>query len=95
MLEDAKFEAADEAFARLQQTYFDWNEVRVTTVAELAEVLGSLPNPSAAATRIKRSLQALFEHRYSFDLDELRKANLGKTVTDMEAWHGRDDEVRD
>jgi hypothetical protein len=38
-LEDARIEQADEGFAKLQQTYFDWNEVRVTTVAELAEAL--------------------------------------------------------
>jgi endonuclease-3 len=43
-LEDARPEAADEAFARLQQTFFDWNEVRVTTVTELAETLSPLPN---------------------------------------------------
>lgn len=87
-LEDAKFEVADEAFAKLQQSYFDWNEVRVTTVAELAEVLSSLPAPGAAATRIKKVLQAMFESRYSFDIEEVRKANLGKTLTEFEAWNG-------
>ena len=30
-LEDATFEQAEEGFARLQELYFDWNEVRVTT----------------------------------------------------------------
>ncbi len=87
-LEDARFEAADEAFAKLQQTYFDWNEVRVTTVAELSEVLSSLPSPDAGATRIKKCLQSLFESRYSFEIDELRKANLGKTVAELESWNG-------
>ncbi|MFO0924667.1 MAG: hypothetical protein U0905_19530 [Pirellulales bacterium] len=87
-LEDARFEAADEAFAKLQQSYFDWNEVRVTTIAELAEVLSSLPAPGEAAARIKNCLQSLFESRYSFEIDELRKANLGKTVAEMEAWKG-------
>jgi endonuclease-3 len=28
-LENSKFDAADEAFARLQQDFFDWNEIRV------------------------------------------------------------------
>ena len=35
-LEDSTFEAADEALACLQQNYFDWNEIRVTTASELA-----------------------------------------------------------
>ncbi len=35
-LEDSTYESADEAFACLQQNYFDWNEVRVTTASELA-----------------------------------------------------------
>ena len=28
-LEDSTSEAADEAFARLQENFFDWNEVRI------------------------------------------------------------------
>lgn len=87
-LEDAKIEQADEAFAKLQQTYFDWNEVRVTTVVELADALQSLPFANQAAQRIKQSLQALFESRYQYDIDDLRKANLGKAVAELEAWKG-------
>jgi endonuclease-3 len=87
-LEDAKSEAADEAFAKLQQTYYDWNEVRVTTIVELSEVLSSLPEPAAAAARVKKNLQSMFESRYSFDIDDMKKMNLGKAVTDLEAWGG-------
>jgi endonuclease III len=87
-LEDAKYEQADEAFAKLQQTYFDWNEVRVTTVAELSEALHSLPFANQASTRIKQCLQSLFESRYQYDLDDLKKANLGKAVAELEAWKG-------
>lgn len=87
-LEDARLEQADEAFAKLQQTYFDWNEVRVTTVAELAEALKALPFPAQAAARIKQCLQSVFEARYQYDLDDLKKANLGKAVAEIEAWKG-------
>lgn len=87
-LEDAKYEQADEAFAKLQQTYFDWNEVRVTTVAELSEALHSLPFANQASTRIKQCLQSLFESRYQYDLDDLKRANLGKAVAELEAWKG-------
>jgi endonuclease-3 len=87
-LEDARPEAADEAFARLQQTFFDWNEVRVTTVTELAETLSPLPNGTAAAKRLRPALQHIFETNYSFDIEYMRKQNLGKSVKDIEAIRG-------
>jgi hypothetical protein len=84
LLENAPYELADEALARLEQDYFDWNEVRVTTITELAEVLGRLPDPQAAAVRLKKNLHSMFESTYSFDLEELRKLNLGKAVQKFE-----------
>lgn len=87
-LEDATFDAADIAFARLQQAFFDWNEVRVTTTVELAEIMKGLPDPVVAATRLKRTLHSMFETWYSFDIDHLRKENLGKAVQKMEKFKG-------
>jgi endonuclease III len=87
-LEDARFDQADEAFAKLQQTYFDWNEVRVTTISELVQCLHSLPQANHAAQRIKQCLQSLFESRYQYEIDDLKKANLGKAVAELEAWKG-------
>jgi len=78
LLENAPYELADEALARVEQDYFDLNEVRVTTITELSEVLARLPDPMAAALRLKKNLHGLFESRYSFDLEDLRKQNLGK-----------------
>ncbi len=87
-LEDARHDAAEEAFGRLQELYVDWNEMRVTTVTELADALTELPDPTAAAARIKRSLQAIFESRYSFDLEDMRKMNQGKAVQELEKFSG-------
>ena len=87
-LEDAKSEQADEAFAKLQQAYFDWNEVRVTTVIELGEALSSLHNATQAGHRIKRCLQSLFEARYQYDIDDMKKANLTKATEEISAWKG-------
>ena len=53
-LEDAGYEAAEEAFAALEHTFFDWNEVRVTSLSELSEVMARLPDPRVAGNRIKR-----------------------------------------
>ena len=87
-LEDSRSEQADEAFAKLQQAYFDWNEVRVTTVIELGEALSSLPNATQAGHRIKRCLQSLFEARYQYDIDDMKKANLSKATDEIAAWKG-------
>ncbi len=87
-LEDATYDQADEAFHRLQEGFFDWNEVRVTTVSELSDTLASLPDPQAAAVRVKTNLQSLFESRYSFDLDDMVKMNQGKAVQELEKLSG-------
>lgn len=84
LLEDAPQEAAEEGLAKLEQGYFDWNEVRVTTASELAEQLQMLPYPKEAATRLKKNLHALFETYYSFDIDDLKKQNLGTAMKTLE-----------
>jgi endonuclease-3 len=88
VLEDARFEAAEEAFAALKHTFYDWNEVRVTSISELSEVMAALPDPRAAANRIKRVLHSIFEELYCFDLEEKRKKNLGPTIKWLEKMDG-------
>ena len=87
-LEDARYEAAEEAFAALVHTFFDWNEVRVTSISELSEVMACLPDPRSAANRIKRVLHAVFEARFNFDLEDSKKKNLGPTVKWLEDLDG-------
>jgi len=84
LLEDCPADLADEGLAKLEQDYFDWNEVRVTTVTELKGVLSRLPDSQKAAARLKGNLQAIFEEFYSFELDHLKKENLGKAVAKFE-----------
>lgn len=79
-LENAQYEPAQAALDAVLQGFFDLNEVRVSTVQELAEVMSKLPDPAAAATNLKRALQGIFESTYSFDLDWLRKQNQGQAV---------------
>ena len=38
-LENTRYEPAEQAFTALAKGFFDWNEVRVSTVKELAEVM--------------------------------------------------------
>ena len=94
LLENARFDAADEAFARLKELYFDWNEIRVTTVTELAEGMSGIPDASNAAQRVKQALQSVFEGSYSFDLEALKKQNIGKSEKDLEKVNGTTPFVR-
>ncbi len=87
-LQNVSFDKADAAFTRLRNSFFDWNEVRVTTVAELAEVMQELPDALQSATNIKRSLQSIFEGTYSFDLESLKKQNIGKAVGQLRSYAG-------
>jgi endonuclease III len=87
-LENAGYEAAEKAFAQLGENYFDLNEVRVTTVAELAEALQQLPNPSHAALSLRRVLQTVFESTYSFSLDHAKKGSIANGIKTLQALQG-------
>lgn len=87
-LENSTNEGADEAFAKLQENFFDWNEIRVTTASELAELMKRLTFPKQTAISIKKTLHGIFEAYYQFDLDFLRKENLSKAVSQFEKFKG-------
>ncbi|MFM7244680.1 MAG: hypothetical protein ACKO40_11005 [Planctomycetaceae bacterium] len=87
-LENAPYEAAERAHARLRESAFDLNEIRVTTVAELAEFLGDLPDPAHAALSLRRVLQSVFESTYAFSLDHAKKHSLAHGLKVLEGMHG-------
>ncbi len=70
--ENATRESADQAFKGLQEGFFDWNEVRVSSTLELVETFeGIVGDPEARAQRIIDFLQEIFETTYTFDLEPL------------------------
>lgn len=83
-LENADYDAAEKAFTQLLENSFDLNEVRVTTVAELAELLVGLPDPSRAALSLRRALQAVFESSYSFSIEQVKKQSVSQGVKSLE-----------
>jgi endonuclease III len=88
LLEDSPSETAEQVFASLKRDYFDWNEVRVSTIRELSEVLKPLVHSSAAAARLKQTLHSVFESVYQFDIETLKKQNIGQTVKQLEKYNG-------
>jgi hypothetical protein len=87
-LEDATYEAADAAFNALVSNMSGWNEVRVSSVAELAELMPQLPDPRVTGDRIRKILHAVFEEKYSFDIDDIRKKNLKEAYEKLESIPG-------
>ncbi len=88
--EDASREQADQAFRNLRKQFFDWNEVRVSSVHEVAEALSEagLPDPEARAERLIAVLQGVFEETFSFDLETIHKKGLKQAVKWLSRYEG-------
>lgn len=87
-LEGSQHEAAETVFEALSQEFYDWNEVRVTSIRELVVIMKPLNDPVESAKRLKRVLQSVFETHYSFDLESLKKQNIGQTTKQLEEYNG-------
>ena len=87
-LENAPADAADRALAALESDYYDWNEVRVSTATELSESMHMLPDPLEAGNRTRQILQSVFETNYSFDIEQLKKENIGAAVKKLQKLKG-------
>jgi hypothetical protein len=88
LLENAPYATADAVLAALRDGYFDWNEIRVAAASDLTEQLQRLPHPAATAASLRGVLQAVFDTTFSFDLEHLRKENLGKAIERLERFKG-------
>ncbi|MGI9456298.1 MAG: hypothetical protein ACR2NU_07030 [Aeoliella sp.] len=88
LLENSPHNAAESAFDTLQEQYFDWNEVRVSTKRELSETLKGLVDPDRSAERLKRALHSIFESVYAYDLEPLKKQNLGQAAKLIAKYEG-------
>ncbi len=86
-------EKADRAFRNLGDQFFDWNEIRVSSVKEVAEALKDLPYPETRAHRIIQFLQEVFETTFSFDLEILQKKGLKHAAKQLSRYEVADDFV--
>lgn len=88
LLENSPYEAANSAYETLDKEYFDWNEVRVSNRKELAAHIKQLNDPVESANRLKKVLQGLFEKFYTWDLEPMKKQNLGQSIKQLEKLAG-------
>jgi len=86
--ENAHYDRAEQAYQALVTRFFDWNEVRVSTTRELAEVMSMLPEPEAVATNVRKLLYGVFESTYSFEIEALKKQNLGQAIQRLKKFGG-------
>ena len=82
---------ADRAFRNLRELFFDWNEVRVSSVRELAEAMQGLPNPEQRAQRLIDFLQEVFETTFSFDLETLHKKGVKVAAKQLARYQAAND----
>jgi endonuclease III len=88
LVENSPHELAEQVFNTLKADYFDWNEVRVSTLRELTEVTKPLVDPPEAAARLKQTLHSVFEGVYQFDLETLKKQNIGQSAKQLQKLKG-------
>jgi endonuclease-3 len=81
--EGATREQADRAYRQLQERFFDWNEVRVSSARELEEAFAGLSGPDLRAQRLISFLQEVFETTFSFDLEGLQKKGLKQAAKQL------------
>ena len=78
--EDTTREHANQALSRFNDQFYDWNEIRVSSVDEIQQTLAGIPDPETRAQRIRRFLRQLFNRTYSFSLDALAKKPLKEAL---------------
>jgi hypothetical protein len=79
-LEDSPWAPAEAALKKLIGTFFDMNEIRVSSVNELELVLAPLNKADWKGLRIRSILRSIFETTYSYDFEKLRRQTLEQAV---------------
>jgi endonuclease-3 len=82
---------ADRAFRNLQERFFDWNEIRVSSPREIEEALGNIPDAENRAQRLISFLQEVFETTFSFDLEPLHKKGLKQAAKQLSRYQAAND----
>src|SRR6185503_16982603 len=57
-------------------------------IRELTDALKPLVNPAASAARLKQTLHSVFESVYEFDIETLKKQNIGQAAKLLQKYNG-------
>jgi endonuclease III len=89
--ESATREQADDAYRYLCEKFFDWNEIRVSSLRELEEAFDGMSDSELRAQRLISFLQEVFEIHFSFDLDKLSKEGLKQAAKKLSRYQAAND----
>jgi endonuclease-3 len=84
-------EQGERAYLNLRERFFDWNEVRVSSLRELTEAFAGLPDAETRAQRLVDFLQEVFETTFSFDLESLHKKGLKQAAKQLSRYQAAND----
>jgi endonuclease-3 len=82
---------ADKAFRNLRERFFDWNEIRVSSVREVEEAFEDMPRAELRAQRLIHLLQEVFETTFSFDLETLHKKGVKQAAKQLSRYEATND----
>ncbi len=91
--ENATPEQAQLAYQTLKERFFDWNEIRVSSIRELEEALAGLSDAESRAQRLVSFLQEVFETTFSFDLEGLQKKGMKQAAKQLTRYGAANDYV--
>ncbi len=60
----------------------------MSTIRELTDALKPLVNPAESAARLKQTLHSVFESVYEFDIESLKKQNIGQAAKQLQKYNG-------
>lgn len=75
-LENSNRSDAEIALQRLKDNFFDYNELRVSSITEIQNAFIGMSEPEWRAMRVRDVLQYVFENGYSFEAEDLRKKTM-------------------
>lgn len=79
-LEDNPWPAAEAGLKKVLASYFDLNEIRVSSISELEVALAPLKDADWKGLRIRSILRFVFETTYSYDFEKLRRQTQEQAV---------------
>jgi len=80
-------EQANQALSRFKDGFFDWNEVRVSSIEEIQNTLAGMSDTESRGQKIRRFLRQLFEHTYGFSLEaQTKKKSLKDAIKSLQEY---------
>lgn len=94
-LEDNRWEQAELSLKDLMSSYFDLNEIRVSSISELSSALAPLKDAEWKGLRIRAILRFIFESGYTFEFEKLRRQTQEQAVKTLKKIRELSPFVRD